>query len=55
MFDNQEAVQTAASLLAEGRTVKAVTNRMINMAIRERRCTDNCTIMLLQFQKYDLD
>lgn len=49
VFGAQDAVDTAAALLAEGRAAKDVTNRLLNMAIRERRCKDNCSVLLLRF------
>ncbi|KAI8475948.1 MAG: phosphatase 2C-like domain-containing protein [Monoraphidium minutum] len=49
VFDPQDAVAAARQLLAEGRDAKAVTNRLVNMAVRERRCKDNCTVMLIVF------
>lgn len=49
VFDAQGAVDAVSKLLEEGRELKAVTNRLLNQAIRERRCKDNCTIMLVQF------
>ncbi len=30
---------------------KAVTNRLLNLAVRERGCKDNCTVMLLLFAR----
>jgi hypothetical protein len=38
VFDAQGAVDMAAALLAEGRDEKAVTNRLLNAAVRERGC-----------------
>ncbi|KIZ03592.1 hypothetical protein MNEG_4366 [Monoraphidium neglectum] len=49
VFDAQGAVAMVQQLLSEGRDPKAITNRLINAAVRERRCKDNCTIMLLVF------
>ncbi len=39
----------AAAVGANGRPLKDVTNRLLNMAVRERRCKDNCSIMLVRF------
>ena len=41
----------ASTLLAEGREPKAVTNRLLHEAIRERKCKDNCTVMLICFSR----
>ncbi|KAG2454060.1 hypothetical protein HYH02_001101 [Chlamydomonas schloesseri] len=49
VFGSQEAVDTAAALLAEGAEPKAVTNRLLNLAVREKKCKDNCSVMLVQF------
>ena len=52
VFDGQGAVDVAAQLLSDGsRDDKAVTNRLLNMAVRERGCKDNATIMLLRFSR----
>lgn len=53
VFDAQSAVDTTAKLLSEGLEPKAVTNRLINIAIRERKCTDNCSVLLMVFQGVD--
>lgn len=50
VFDSQDAVSVTSALLAEGRELKSVSNRLINMAVRERRCTDNCTVMVIKFE-----
>lgn len=49
VFPPQVAVDTACKLLQEGKDEKAVTNRLINMAVRELRCKDNCTCLLVRF------
>ncbi|KAL6748651.1 hypothetical protein V8C86DRAFT_2873365 [Haematococcus lacustris] len=49
VFDAQGAVDMASALLEEGREPKAVTNRLLNEAIRVRGCKDNCTVLLLVF------
>ncbi|GFR45250.1 hypothetical protein Agub_g6356 [Astrephomene gubernaculifera] len=49
VFGAQEAVDTAAALLGEGQAVKAVTNRLLNIAVREKRCKDNCSVLLVRF------
>lgn len=48
LWSPDDAVRTAQGLLAEGREPKAVTNRLLNITVRERRCKDNCTVMLLR-------
>ncbi|PNH10320.1 putative protein phosphatase 2C 8 [Tetrabaena socialis] len=49
VFGAQEAVDAASKLLAEGKDAKSITNRLLNMAIREKRCADNCTVLLVKF------
>ncbi|KAG2432497.1 hypothetical protein HXX76_008842 [Chlamydomonas incerta] len=49
VFGAQEAVDTAAGLLAEGAEPKAVTNRLLNLAVREKKCKDNCSVLLVSF------
>ncbi|KXZ56350.1 hypothetical protein GPECTOR_1g31 [Gonium pectorale] len=49
VFGSQEAVDAAAGLLAEGQPPKAITNRLLNIAVREKRCKDNCSVLLLSF------
>jgi len=39
----------AQQLLEQGRDVKGVANRLLNEAIRERKCKDNVTVMLVRF------
>lgn len=50
VFDAQGAADMAAALLAGGRDAKAVTNRLINEAVRVRRCKDNCSVALVVFE-----
>jgi hypothetical protein len=49
VFDAQDAAEFAARAMAEGRRAKAVTNRLIHEAVRERRAKDNVTVMLIDF------
>jgi hypothetical protein len=49
VFEPQGAIDMALKLLGDGKDIKAVTDRLLNEAIRERKCKDNCTIILLQF------
>jgi integrin-linked kinase-associated serine/threonine phosphatase 2C len=53
LWSADDAVATASAMLQEGREPKVVTNRLLNITVRERRCKDNCTIMLLKFVKSD--
>ncbi|KAK9812811.1 hypothetical protein WJX72_004205 [[Myrmecia] bisecta] len=55
VFGPEDAVKMASKLLGEGRDAKATCNRLINEAIRERRCKDNCTVMLIRFLKQPTD
>jgi serine/threonine protein phosphatase PrpC len=51
VFSPQDAVDFAQRETAEkGNDAKQTCNRLIHEAIRERRCKDNCTVMLLQLQ-----
>lgn len=50
VFDGQGAVDLVAKLLAEGRDEKSVCNKVLNEAVRNRRCNDNCTVMLVNFR-----
>ena len=50
MWDGQGCVDTVSSLLAEGgRDEKGITNRLLNISVRERGGKDNCTVMLIRF------
>lgn len=49
VFSPQEAVSTAAQLLQDKRDTKGVCVRLLNEAIRQRRCKDNCTLVLCVF------
>ena len=50
VFGAQDAVEFAArELWGRGRDAKQVCNRLVHEAIRERRCADNCTVMLVCF------
>eukprot|EP00798_Chlamydomonas_sp_ICE-L_P006613 gene6613-3266_t len=52
VFDAEGAVEEAAKLLEDpSRDDKAVTNRLLNMAVRERGCRDNATVLLLRFSQ----
>lgn len=49
VFSPQEAVHTAVQLLEEHKDAKTVCVRLLHEAIRQRRCKDNCTIVLCVF------
>ncbi|PRW39315.1 putative phosphatase 2C 67 [Chlorella sorokiniana] len=50
VFGPQDAVDFAQrELEAKGNSVKQTCNRLIHEAIRERKCKDNCTVLLLRF------
>jgi len=49
VFDAQQAVDMAADLLGSGRDAKKVADRLLNEAVRERKCKDNVTLILIQF------
>ncbi|KAF5842845.1 phosphatase 2C-like domain-containing protein [Dunaliella salina] len=50
VFDAQNAVDMAQQLLAQGRGEKSVANRLLNEAVRERKCKDNVTVMLVRLR-----
>jgi len=50
VFGPQDAVDFVAKY-QDGRSVKAICNRILNEAIRERKCKDNCTVMLTVFSR----
>eukprot|EP00873_Tetraselmis_striata_P005819 jgi/Tetstr1/426083/TSEL_016414.t1 len=49
LWSPDDAVAATMGLLHEGMEPKAITNRLLNITVRERRCKDNCTVMLLHF------
>uniref|UniRef100_A0A7S0RWZ6 protein-serine/threonine phosphatase n=1 Tax=Pyramimonas obovata TaxID=1411642 RepID=A0A7S0RWZ6_9CHLO len=49
VFGPQDAIDFVHKYLEEGRTAKAICNRILNEAIRERKCKDNCTVLLVVF------
>ncbi|MEW5298033.1 MAG: hypothetical protein WDW36_001197 [Sanguina aurantia] len=56
VFDPQGAVDIVAVELAKHQSsssaaCKAVTNRLLNMAVRERKCADNCTVLMVCFHR----
>ena len=46
--DPQGCAEAASSLITEGREDKAVTNRLLNISVRERGATDNCSVLLIR-------
>lgn len=48
-FGPQDAVKAVSDLSQTGRPLKAVCDRLVYMAVRERRCKDNCTVLLAVF------
>lgn len=48
-MDPQGTVELVQQQLSAGKDDKAITNRLINEAVIERRCKDNCTVMLVRF------
>ena len=55
VFDSQSAVDSARAALSSGRDAKGTTNKLIHEAIRERRCKDNCTVMMIKFERPELE
>ncbi|KAL0048359.1 hypothetical protein WJX82_001565 [Trebouxia sp. C0006] len=49
--DIQDAVKVVADLCQTGRPLKSVCERLVYMAVRERRCKDNCTVLLASFNR----
>ncbi|DBB11479.1 TPA: hypothetical protein ACH3X3_006888 [Trebouxia sp. C0006] len=50
-FGPQDAVKVVADLCQTGRPLKSVCERLVYMAVRERRCKDNCTVLLASFNR----
>jgi integrin-linked kinase-associated serine/threonine phosphatase 2C len=51
VMDPQATVELVQQQLQQGKDEKAVTNKLINEAAIERRCKDNCTVMLVCFAR----
>ncbi|KAL2478926.1 putative protein phosphatase 2C 8 [Forsythia ovata] len=51
VFGPSDAVQFVHKLLKEGLPVAAVSRRLVREAVRERRCKDNCTAVVITFRK----
>lgn len=45
-----DAVTTTQGLLEAGRTPKEAANRIVYLTIRERRCKDNCSVLIMTFE-----
>ncbi|XP_052179841.1 probable protein phosphatase 2C 8 isoform X2 [Diospyros lotus] len=50
VFGPSDAVEFVHKLLKEGLPVPAVSRRLVREAVRERRCTDNCTAIVIAFK-----
>ncbi|XP_030460024.2 probable protein phosphatase 2C 67 isoform X1 [Syzygium oleosum] len=50
VFGTSDAVEFVRTLLKEGLTVTAVARRLVREAVRERRCKDNCTALIIVFR-----
>lgn len=51
VFGPGDAVEFIQKLLKEGLNVTAVTRRLVREAVRERRCKDNCTAIVIAFKR----
>ncbi|XP_023005142.1 probable protein phosphatase 2C 8 isoform X1 [Cucurbita maxima] len=50
VFGPSDAVDFVQKLLQEGLPITSVSRRLVREAIRERRCKDNCTAMVIVFR-----
>ncbi|XP_017974021.1 PREDICTED: probable protein phosphatase 2C 8 [Theobroma cacao] len=50
VFGASDAVEFVQKLLKEGLPVTAVSRRLVREAVRERRCKDNCTAIVIFFR-----
>ncbi|GMJ14910.1 hypothetical protein like AT1G18030 [Hibiscus trionum] len=50
VFGPSDAVEFVQKLLKEGLPVTAVSRRLVREAVRERRCKDNCTAIVIVFR-----
>ncbi|KAL5726604.1 protein-serine/threonine phosphatase [Ranunculus cassubicifolius] len=50
VFGPGDAVEFVQSQLKEGLSVTAVSRRLVREAVRERRCKDNCTALVIVFK-----
>ncbi|XP_031374557.1 probable protein phosphatase 2C 8 isoform X1 [Punica granatum] len=51
VFGPSDAVEFVHKLLKEGLSVAVVTRRLVKEAVRERRCKDNCTAIVISFRE----
>ncbi|KAI5441557.1 hypothetical protein KIW84_010869 [Lathyrus oleraceus] len=51
VFGPSDAVDFVQKLLNEGLSVTVVSRRLIREAVRERRCKDNCTAVIIVFKR----
>ncbi|XP_011097001.1 probable protein phosphatase 2C 8 isoform X1 [Sesamum indicum] len=51
VFGPSDAVEFVHKLLKEGLPVTAVSRRLVREAVRERRCKDNCTAIVIVFRQ----
>ncbi|KAK8710484.1 hypothetical protein V6N13_145805 [Hibiscus sabdariffa] len=51
VFGPSDAVEFVQKLLKEGFPVTAVSRRLVREAVRERRCKDNCTAIVIVFRR----
>ncbi|XP_010537477.1 PREDICTED: probable protein phosphatase 2C 8 [Tarenaya hassleriana] len=50
VFGPSDAVEFVQKLLKEGLTVSTISRRLVKEAVRERRCKDNCTAIVIVFR-----
>lgn len=48
-FSPQDAAQLVSEMSQAGKSLKAICNRLVYMAVRERQCKDNCTVIVIAF------
>ncbi|KAJ4838973.1 hypothetical protein Tsubulata_017377 [Turnera subulata] len=51
VFGPSDAVEFVQKLLKEGLTATALSRRLVREAVRERRCKDNCTAIVIVFRQ----
>ncbi|GAU41098.1 hypothetical protein TSUD_139670 [Trifolium subterraneum] len=51
VFGPSDAVEFVQKLLNEGLPVTTVSRRLVREAVRERRCKDNCTAIIIAFKR----
>ena len=50
-WDPQGCVDLVSALVTEGRDDKGITNRLLNIAVRERGAKDNCSVLLIRMHR----